>query len=105
MRPEQEHFSVAEPGVGFLELNASLPNRLHFRAGQRDPGLEPLEQVVPVGRGPVGREVTLLARRLCQPVFPEPDRERASIARPGAADSRRLAVHFDACDRVGNDAA
>src|SRR6266550_2621793 len=50
---DQPGFPLADIRVGLLEGGPAVPKGLHLRAGQHDPGLDPLEQVVVVPRSAV----------------------------------------------------
>src|SRR5581483_3404178 len=50
----EPHLPVPHPRIRLRERSAAPAERLDLRAGQHDPGLEPLEDLVVVKRPPVG---------------------------------------------------
>src|SRR5215207_3502531 len=53
----QPDLAVSHLGVGVLQLDATLAQRLHLGALEHDPGLELVEQVEAEARLPVGGDV------------------------------------------------
>ena len=46
MQVEQPHLAVVDTGVGILEVHPAFPKRFDLGAGQRDPRLDLLDEVV-----------------------------------------------------------
>src|SRR5439155_17330002 len=56
VRADEPYLAVADVRIGALDRRLALSQRLHLRAGQHEPGLEALEQVILVPGPPVGRD-------------------------------------------------
>ena len=53
VRADEPDLAVADVGVGLLERRPPVAQGLHLGAGEDEPGLDPLEQVVVVPSPPV----------------------------------------------------